>query len=56
LSEEIKALLHVRNDGLRRRKFKTSFLQELRKRKTRKPQRLPVECQGVGTARSGTER
>jgi hypothetical protein len=29
LSEEIKAMLHVRNDGLRRRKFKTSFLQEL---------------------------
>ncbi len=29
LSEEIKALLHVRNDGLRRREFKTSFLQEL---------------------------
>jgi len=29
LSEEIKAVLHVRNDGLRRRKFKTSFLQEL---------------------------
>ena len=29
LSEEIKAMLHVRNDGLRRREFKTSFLQEL---------------------------
>src|SRR6267142_4376373 len=29
LSEEIKAVLHVRNDGLRRREFKTSFLQEL---------------------------
>ena len=29
LSEEIKALLHVRNDGLRRREFKTSFLQEM---------------------------
>lgn len=29
LSEEIKAVLHVRNDCLRRRKFKTSFLQEL---------------------------
>jgi hypothetical protein len=27
LSEEIKAVLHVRNDS--RRKFKTSFLQEL---------------------------
>ena len=29
LSEEIKAVLHVRNDSLRRRKFKTSILQEL---------------------------
>ena len=29
LSEEIKAVLHVRNDGLCRREFKTSFLQEL---------------------------
>ncbi|HMD06647.1 MAG TPA: hypothetical protein VKH63_03880 [Candidatus Acidoferrum sp.] len=29
LSEEIKAVLHVRNDGLRRRELKTSFLQEL---------------------------
>src|SRR5207245_2045991 len=29
LSEEIKAVLHVRNDGLRRREFKTPFLQEL---------------------------
>ena len=29
LSEEIKAVLHVRNDGLCRRKFKTSFLPEL---------------------------
>ena len=29
LSEEIKAMLHVRNDCLRRGKFKTSFLQEL---------------------------
>src|SRR5436853_73000 len=29
LSEEIKAVLHVRNDGLLRREFKTSFLQEL---------------------------
>jgi hypothetical protein len=29
LSEEIKALLHVRNDCLRGREFKTSFLQEL---------------------------
>ena len=29
LSEEIKAMLHVRNDCLRRREFKTSFLQEL---------------------------
>ena len=29
LSEEIKAVLHVRNDGLRRREFKTSFLQEM---------------------------
>ncbi len=29
LSEEIKAVLHVRNDGLGRRKFKTSSLQEL---------------------------
>ena len=29
LSEEIKAMLHVRNDGLCRREFKTSFLQEL---------------------------
>ena len=29
LSEEIKAVLHVRNDCLRRREFKTSFLQEL---------------------------
>src|SRR5258708_31128558 len=29
LSEEIKAVLHVRNDGLCRRKFKTSSLQEL---------------------------
>ena len=29
LSEEIKAMLHVRNDRLRRREFKTSFLQEL---------------------------
>src|SRR5216683_3020449 len=29
LSEEIKAFLHVRNDCLRRREFKTSFLQEL---------------------------
>ena len=26
LSEEIKAVLHVRNDGLRRREFQTSFL------------------------------
>jgi hypothetical protein len=29
LSEEVKAVLHVRNDGLRRRKLKTSFLQKL---------------------------
>jgi len=29
LSEKIKAMLHVRNDGLCRREFKTSFLQEL---------------------------
>ena len=29
LSEEIKAVLHVRNDGLLRREFKPSFLQEL---------------------------
>ncbi len=29
LSEEIKAVRHVRNDGLRRREFQTSFLQEL---------------------------
>src|SRR5258708_6494093 len=29
LSEEIKAVLHVRNDGLCRREFKTSFFQEL---------------------------
>ena len=29
LSEEIKAVLHVRNDRLCRREFKTSFLQEL---------------------------
>ena len=29
LSEEIKALLHVRNDCLRRREFKPPFLQEL---------------------------
>ena len=29
LSEEIKAVLHVRNDCFRRREFKTSFLQEL---------------------------
>jgi len=29
LSEEIKAVLHVRDDRLRRREFKTSFLQEL---------------------------
>src|ERR1700732_3836515 len=29
LSEEIKAALHIRNDGLLRREFKTSFLQEL---------------------------
>ena len=29
LSEEIKAVLHVRNDCLCRREFKTSFLQEL---------------------------
>src|SRR5260370_677514 len=29
LSEEIKALLHVRNDGLLRREFKTSFLQKM---------------------------
>src|SRR5713226_8248278 len=29
LSEEIKAFLHVRNDCLRRREFKASFLQEL---------------------------
>ena len=29
LSEEIKAVLHVRNDSLRGRKFKTSILQEL---------------------------
>ena len=29
LSEEIKAVLHVRDDRLRWRKFKTSFLQEL---------------------------
>lgn len=29
LSEEIKTMLHVRNDCLRRREFKTSFLQEL---------------------------
>ena len=28
LSEEIKATLHVRNDCLRRREFKTSFLQK----------------------------
>src|SRR5882757_8634280 len=29
LSEEIKAVLHVRNDGLRKREFQPSFLQEL---------------------------
>ena len=29
LSEKIKAVLHVRNDGLGRREFKTSFSQEL---------------------------
>jgi len=29
LSEEIKAVLHVRNDGLWSEKVKTSFLQEL---------------------------
>ena len=29
LSEEIKTVLHLRNDGLGRRKFKTSSLQEL---------------------------
>lgn len=29
LSEEIKAVLHVRNDGLLRREFKTSFLQKM---------------------------
>ena len=29
LSEEIKAVLHVRNDGLLRREFKTTFLQKL---------------------------
>jgi hypothetical protein len=29
LSEEIKAVFHVRDDGLYRREFKTSFLQEL---------------------------
>jgi hypothetical protein len=29
LPEEIKAMLHVRNDRLRRKEFKTSFLQEL---------------------------
>ncbi len=29
LSEKIKAVLHVRNDGLGRREFKTSFLQKL---------------------------
>ena len=29
LSEEIKAVFHVRDDCLRRREFKTSFLQEL---------------------------
>ena len=29
LSEEIKAVLHVRNDGLRRREFQTSFVQKL---------------------------
>jgi hypothetical protein len=29
LSEEIKAVLHVRNDGLLRREFKTSLLQKL---------------------------
>src|SRR5260221_5941913 len=28
LSEEIKAVLHVRNDGICRREFKTSFLQQ----------------------------
>src|SRR5437016_14141411 len=29
LSEEIKAVLHVRNDSLLRREFKTSFLQKI---------------------------
>ena len=29
LSEEIKAFLHVRNDRLRRREFKPSFLQKM---------------------------
>ena len=29
LSEEIKAFLHVRDDRLRRREFKTSFLQKM---------------------------
>ena len=29
LSEEIKDVLHVRNDGLLRREFKTSLLQKL---------------------------
>ncbi len=29
LSEEIKAVLHVRNDGLLRGEFKTTFLQKL---------------------------
>jgi hypothetical protein len=29
LSEEVKALFHVRDDSLRRRKLKPSFLQEL---------------------------
>src|SRR2546429_618944 len=29
LSEAIKAVLHVRNDGLLRREFKTSFLQKM---------------------------
>ena len=29
LSEEIKAVLHMRNDGLLRREFETSFLQKM---------------------------
>jgi hypothetical protein len=39
LSEEIKAVLHLRNDGLLRREFETSFLQKML------DERLDFSCQ-----------